>query len=544
MTRKLLLGVLALFLCQSLFAGKVTEQEALQKAQQFMQGKTFQKKSLRRAQQNVSMDGAFYIFNAEGNGGFVIVSADDRTEAILAYADQGYFDTSAMPENVRKWLEGYAEQIKALGNSEVKSVPRRTSKEAVAPLLTCRWNQGSPYNYLCPIDGKSTSVTGCVATAMAQVMYYHQWPQDATAVIPAYKTREKGFEMPELPATVFKWDKMKDEYVSNETGEAADAVAELMLYCGQAVEMDYTSSGSGANVSAATMIYYFGYSKTAKDVSRRNYSTIDWENMIYNEVFNHRPVLYSGFNVSSGHEFVIDGYDGNGLFHVNWGWGGSSDGYFLLSVLNPDGRGIGGGSSSDGYSSGQDAIIGLQPDHGEEAVLPMIYCDLYPSGNKEYTRMSSDEDFVDVYIQTYGLYHWSRMDEDIMVDHSWVLYRNGEPVQVLDVQNEVTVSYGTYSSVSAKVTFGAGLDDGTYEIRSRVRKTGTEDWENTYISNPWVFVISGNTATLMRAEEIADPIVFNSFTINGTQKTGRNLTLLVNITNNGFDHEIPLYVWL
>ena len=545
MTRKLLLGVLALFLCQSLFAGKVTEQEALQKAQQFMQGKTFQKKSLRRAQQNVSMDGAFYIFNAEGNGGFVIVSADDRTEAILAYADQGYFDTSAMPENVRKWLEGYAEQIKALGNSEVKSVPRRTEKAAVEPLITCHWNQGSPYNLRCPDDEEGTSVTGCVATAMAQVMYYHQWPQEATAVIPAYKTWEKGLDMPELPAIVFKWDKMKDEYKYDETGEAAEAVAELMLYCGQAVEMDYTSSGSAANVSAATMIYYFGYSKTAKDVSRRNYTTLDWENMIYNEVYNCRPVLYGGSSTSGGHEFVIDGYDGNGFFHVNWGWGSYCDGYFLLSVLNPNGRGIGGGSSSDGYSIGQDAVIGLQPDHGEEAVLPLIYYDLEMDETTQFTRTSLDEDFTNISILGW-LYQWS--GEDIInVDHSWALYLNGEQVQVLDVKEGVSIKAGGYgSSVCTTVNFGAGLDDGTYELRSMVRKPGTEEWENSYLgwTSSLAIVINGNTATLMWASDILDAIQINDVTMKGVKKVGRDMTVLINLTNNGFNHEIPLYLWI
>ena len=169
MFKKLFCGVVALFLCQTLFAGKVTEQEALQKAQQFLRGKSFQQKNLRRAPQHGNTDNPFYIFNADNHGGFVIVSADDRTEAILAYAEQGCFETAALPENIREWLAGYAEQIKALGTSEEKSVPRRADKVAVAPLLTCQWNQGSPYNYWCPMDGDYRSVTGCVATATLSI---------------------------------------------------------------------------------------------------------------------------------------------------------------------------------------------------------------------------------------------------------------------------------------------------------------------------------------------------------------------------------------
>lgn len=543
MTRKLLLSVLALFLCHSLFAGKVTEQEALQKAQQFMQGKSFQKKNLRRAPQNTEADGAFYIFNAEDNGGFVIVSADDRTEAILAYADRGSFNTTAMPENIRVWLKSYAEQINTLGSAEINHVPRRADKAAVAPLVTSQWNQGSPYNVWCPEDGEDRSVTGCVATAMAQVMYYHKWPQDATASIPAYTTRTREFALDALPATVFKWEKMKDIYSYNETGEAVEAMAELMRYCGQAVEMDYTSSGSGANVSAYTMTHYFGYSKTAKDVSRRNYTTLDWENMIYNEIAHSRPVLYDGFNASGGHEFVIDGYDGKGLFHVNWGWGGSCDGYFLLSILNPDGRGIGGGSSSDGYSMGQDAVIGLQPDHGEEAALPMVYCYINQYDNNEFTRTSADEDFVDVPIWAW-LYQWD--DDQLILDHSWGLYLNGEQIKMLDIKHDIEITGDGYGSdVSTMVSFGAGLSDGTYEIRSKVCKPGTEEWENSYLWTPTlVVVISGNTATLMFADELPDVIHINSVTMEGAKKVGRDMTVLVNMTNNGFDHEIPLYLWV
>ena len=539
MFKKLFCGVVALFLCQTLFAGKVTEQEALQKAQQFLRGKSFQQKNLRRAPQHGNTDNPFYIFNADNHGGFVIVSADDRTEAILAYAEQGCFETAALPENIREWLAGYAEQIKALGTSEEKSVPRRADKVAVAPLLTCQWNQGSPYNYWCPMDGDYRSVTGCVATAMAQVMYYHKWPQEAVSALQGYTTYSNQIVLDDLPSTTFSWAEMKDQYDYNETGVAAEAVAELMRYCGQAVQMDYTSSGSGANVSAATMINFFGYSKTAKDVSHRSYGNMDWENLIYNEVYNHRPVLYAGFNNSGGHQFVIDGYDGKGLFHVNWGWGGSCDGYFVLSVLNPDGRGIGGGSSSDGYSMGQDAVIGLQPDHGEEAVLPTINCYINLYGKRNFTRTSSDKDF-EIPVSAW-LYLWNNGEQSL--DHAWVLYHKEEPIQILDVISNKVIGNDNDNSVSADLSFGASLSDGTYEIRSRVRKAGTEEWENCNLWSPaLVVVISGNTANLMMSDELTDQLQFNSITMEGVRKMGREMTLLLNLTNNGFDHEVPLYL--
>ena len=189
------------------FAGEVTEQEALQKAQQFMKGKHFTQKNLRRA---AAIGGkSFYVFNAEKNGGFVIVSADDRTEAILGYADQGTLDANQLPENAKKWLEGYELQIRALGNSPHKyNSQRRVIGDPVPPLITAHWGQGAPYNNMCPLDGENKSVTGCVATAMAQVMYYHKWPTAKVGPFPAYTTSTKGIEVEEIPETTFKWDKM------------------------------------------------------------------------------------------------------------------------------------------------------------------------------------------------------------------------------------------------------------------------------------------------------------------------------------------------
>ena len=541
--RRLLLFITFLVSLVS-FAGEVTEQEALWKAQQFMKGKQFKQKNLRRASA-IGGPKSFYVFNADNNGGFVIVSADDRTEAILGYADQGTLDPNQLPENARKWLEGYAEQIKSLGYNTEKTASRRVLGSPVPPLITAHWNQGSPYNNMCPLDGEDRSVTGCVATAMAQVMYYHKWPTATVGPIPEYETSTKQIPVEELPATTFKWDKMKNEYDYDETGEAADAVAELMRYCGQAVQMDYKSSSSGAWVSAERMINIFGYSKTAKDVSRRDYTTTQWEQMMYNELKNRRPVLYSGASGTGGHQFVIDGYDDKGLFHVNWGWGGSSDGYFVLSILNPSGRGIGGGTSSNGYTIGQDAIIMLQQDHGEEAEpeeQEKVYCDLTIE-TSEFTRSSSNEDFsVDL---KGSLHYWG--DDDIIVDYAWALYQNGEQVKMFDIQENVKIrTGGYYAYVNQTVTFGKDLTDGTYEIRQLYRLSGTTEWKRSIPgwTSIMAAVIKGNTVTLMFADEIPDIVHVNSGTLTGDKKVGRPMKATLNWTNNGIDNETRFYLWL
>lgn len=246
MMKRVILSLIVLLVCLSVRAGKVTPEEALQKAQQVLQGRNLRlsiKRFVPRNAQQASQP--FYVFNAEGQQGFVIVSADDRTVAILGYSHSGNLDTDNLPDNLREWLEGYAhelEWLQAQENYQPATQQVQHPSDVVSPLLTCQWNQSEPYNLMCPMDGNSHSATGCVATAMAQVMYYHRWPQDPTTSIPSYTTRTRQISMPELPPTTFNWSQMKDTYSTNETGAAADAVAEPMLYCGQSVKMDYTAS--------------------------------------------------------------------------------------------------------------------------------------------------------------------------------------------------------------------------------------------------------------------------------------------------------------
>lgn len=539
--KRLLVAFFTVLVSIAILAGNVTEQQALTIARQFMQGKSFQQKQVRRAA--AVGDNQFYVFNAEGQNGFVIVSADDRTTPVLGYADKGSLEMNKLPVNARRWLEGYAEEIKALGEDvQANTHPRRVIGAPVAPLLTCHWDQGAPYNLQCPIDGKYNSVTGCVATAMAQVMYYHKWPQSATTAIPAYTTSTKKLNLSELPATTFKWDQMKDSYSYDETGAAADAVAELMRYCGQAVRMDYTSNESGASVGAAHLINYFGYSKTAQDMNRSYYTTTEWEAMIYKELSNARPVLYSGNSGSGGHQFVIDGYDNKGLFHVNWGWGGYADGHFVLSVLNPDGRGIGGGSSSNGYTRWQDAIIGVQPDHGEPAAKPDIFF-MSQYDTYQFTRSGSTQDFKDVAV-TGWIGFWG--EGSVTVDHAWALYKGNNFLKILDTKADITINEGYFSYAGGNLSFGANLDNGIYELRELYRYPGETEWKKCGLYNDNILLaeISGNNLTLKYSSDIEKAIKINEVTVNGVKKTGRNMSAVINWTNNGYVNENPFYVWL
>ena len=206
--------------------------------------------------------------------------------------------------------------------------------------------------------------TGCVATALAQLMHYWQWPKTCPA-LDGYVTATNGFKMKALPATIFKWDKIRTSYLEAETGEAADAVAELMRYCGQAVHMDYRYREAGASLRGKEWVELFDFSQAAQCIQRDSYSQKEWEHIVYDELSNGHPVLYSGTD-EEGHQFIIDGYDGQGLFHINWGWG-EYDGYFVLSVADPYRRG-----DDSGYRYDQEAWIGVQPAHGSVVASPYV----------------------------------------------------------------------------------------------------------------------------------------------------------------------------
>ena len=332
-----------------------------------------------------------YIFNIGKDEGFVVVSGDDRTEPILGYADSGTFDEEQLPDNARAWLEAYGEEIDALNLLPLTSyLLPLTSNLPIRPMLPTLWAQREPYNLFCPEGTPS----GCVATAMAQVMCYYQWPQGETTAIPAYGQFES------LPPTTFRWDLMLPGYGGNETQQQREAVAQLMQYCGRAVEMKYTTSTSTAfeRLIPVAMHRYFGYDASVLKVERSDYRPLQWDSLIYSELAQGRPVILAGQKTSSGgHEFVCDGYDGQGLYHINWGWGGTSNGFYRLSVLNPTQVGTGAGTGRGGYALQQTAVIGIQPDRGNTSGITdrrLTVEDLRVMGPVQLTRTSLNNYFT------------------------------------------------------------------------------------------------------------------------------------------------------
>lgn len=483
----------------------------------------------------------FYAFNIGRNDGFVIVSGDDRTPQILGYAKGGQYDEAALPEHMRAWLQGYADQIEYLRQTGAKyEAPRLLSQRAaLTPLLKSTWDQGAPYNNKCPLKPSSSerTVTGCVATALAQVINYYRYPSQTLAPIPAYTTSTLKINMPEIPQTTIDWTNMRNSYAGSSTTAQKNAVATLMLLCGQAVMMDYDVSSAGGSGTALAydvkaLQKYFGYDKTVRALSRNAFSTADWESMIYDELAAGRPVLYSGASTGGGHAFVVDGYDGNGLFHINWGWGGYDDSFFLLSVLNPyNNESIGSSSSGDGFSFGQEAIVGIQ--YGTTDVFPELLTvyGIENKGKTQYTRSGSSANFTGVKIKTTA-YNMSGDTHQMLLNLA--LYdANNEFIGNLSEGvsfGDLDFLYGgayTFSDIS----FGANLADGDYYIVPVGASESSEYWEPCWRSNVYSIkaTISGNTLTL------TEPTIQLSATIAATGSTKPNTTvpLLANVTNNG-----------
>lgn len=363
--------------------------------------------------------------------------------------------------------------------------------------------------------------------------------------------------MNELPETTFKWDQMKATYDGKETDASAEAVAELMRYCGQAVNMDYNIGGSEAALSPCHLAEYFGFRKNVKQVMRYHYSETDWERMIYQELSAEdgpRPVLYSGKSNSGGHQFIVDGYDGNGLFHMNWGWGGMSDGYYVLSLANSDELGAGGGTSKDGYSMIQSAMIGLIPDDGEDE-KPQFYAGFYKENLEQdvFTRGSASEDFTDVNLP--GSVFFQFNDPYIAAgtysctfELGWGLYQNGIRKKVLGVTDPILSGNNYVEYHEIPFSFGSGLADGKYQFRLLYRLDGSSDWQLCE-NHGLVFVdavISDNKLTLRKSSEseYTSGVKINEVTFSSTDfEVGKPVEVTVNLTNNGDSFQEIISFW-
>ncbi|MDR0756860.1 MAG: thiol protease/hemagglutinin PrtT [Tannerella sp.] len=318
---------------------------------------------------NAAADACYYIFNIDGDGGFIIISGDDRVDDVLGYATQGHFDIDGIPSSFRNWLSLYRSALKNLSEAPEKlsrtgSVPH-TFADAVLfapeikPLLgNMAWGQNVPFNALCPIipETETRAIAGCVATTMAQIMKFHEWPAKGTGS-KSYTSEKHRLRLNvDFSQTSYDWAQMRDTYVDGEfSEEELAAVATLIYHCGVAAEMNYSYvSGASQQIAAFGMKDYFNYASSMQLLDRSFYTSEEWNYILKEELNASRPIFYvGGRDNGTAHAFVCDGYDSNGLFHFNWGWEGSNNGYFNVSVIEP--------WNMSGYNGGQSVIAGIQP---------------------------------------------------------------------------------------------------------------------------------------------------------------------------------------
>ena len=333
-----------------------------------------------------------YLFCTADNNGFIIVAADDIATPILGYSTSNALQGEGLPENLAGWLQHYSDEIAAArangytGDAKTvelwvrygsgAKVQGGKSRKSVQPLIATRWDQGTPYNLKCPYDKNGSnqsvrSVTGCMATAMSQVLKYWEWPikgngnktYTCTTLSENAPTRTitANFD------TLYLWDKMPagGDVVptSGWNAQQKNAVALLIFHCGVSVGMDYRytqSSASSSDIPNA-LRQYFGYTYNISFNRKSAYNEATWKEMLVAEIDARRPVLYrgEGSDGTGGHSFVCDGYDEEGVFHFNWGWSGSGDGYYQLSSLTPTSTGTGAGLGN--YTYDQGAVFGIMP---------------------------------------------------------------------------------------------------------------------------------------------------------------------------------------
>lgn len=391
---RLLLFAGSLLIPMVVMAGPRSFQQAkaIAEKQAALLGVTIDQKAMTKARKQGSKgeitlsQESYYVFPNANSKGFTIVSGDDRLPEIVGYSSQGSYDENNLPEGFVSFMKAYqnlynkvnlgdAEALKNLAEIKAWRNKKNASVEtssAVAPLLgNIEWDQTSPYNNMCPrYDSVHVAATGCVATAMAQVMAYYKYPKQLKADIPGYVNRWNGIPM-EIPTItreegVYDWDNMLPKYnkEANATQQQKDAVAKLMYHCGAAVRMSYGPE-SGAAVSSSKLAKYFGYdADLMMDLSRSSFTLDKWMQIIDTELAAGRPVLYGGQSSDNGHQFICDGKDENGLYHINWGWSGNQNAYFDLSILNPEKGGTGSGSAADGFNRYCTMTIGIAPDNG------------------------------------------------------------------------------------------------------------------------------------------------------------------------------------
>ena len=473
-----IIGLLGIALALS--AGVRTPQEALTIASQFTTPQGASRMRARASEaSSVIADSAAAYYAVNTRGGFVLVGADDRLPEVLGYSDQASFDPDNLSPEFRYWMQCYEEELSQITNPLSPPLRGGWGGVSVSPLLSSTWNQSSPYNDLAPLYNETGGrcVTGCVATAMAQVMYYHKHPEIGTGShsylwVCTNPVGKSATLSANFGQTVYNWSSMLDTYKSY-TPQQGAAVATLMYHCGVSIEMGYgQSSGAYTEKVPVALNTYFGYDPNYQRIRKDMYPADSLNRIIAAELQANRPVLVSGSNDEGGHAFVCDGCDNKGYFHINWGWGGSNDGYYLLTALNP-GKSQGIGGTTKGYNKGTSFFIGLQPaKSGTPKAIPQMATTSFSVSSETFTRSTAFSASI-AKLQNYGLNNFSG-------SYGVALYDEDETqlIAVLKQVDNYSLNAGYYRTSEAtlsNIKIPNTVPAGTYHLCC-VYKNADYDW--------------------------------------------------------------------
>lgn len=470
----------------ALFANgkQISQNAALSAARKYSRtGQVAPAKNLRSDKTN---NAPYYAFNLEQ--GYVIVSGDDEMTELVGYAENGFFDAENVPPQMQLWLDGYAEYVAAVqsGKAKARKILLSDSPSVVVePLVTTKWNQDAPFNNFAPEytdDNNNTQrcATGCAATAMAQIMKFHNWPEQGVGHY-SYEHQSFGTISSNFSEHVYDWTNMIDRYNNGEySSEQADAVALLMKDCGVSLNMNY-GPVSGASIYSYYPAFknYFRYS--SRTVNRSGCETAEFTKIITDELQEGRPIIYCGTGEDGGHAFVVDGYDTNYFLHVNWGWGGYSDGYFDMNYMDPTGLGIGGGSGAFKWNQGivlaRPLKDGVEPYEFIQQLCFVPYDDVKGGIFCEQEMPANKGDDVTILLRNTANLSGESFFGSLNVgvfDDSGALVTMGNEERIENNNGELLeFQSGSLYSVDLPMTLNtAGIADGNYIVRAMSKADG------------------------------------------------------------------------
>lgn len=470
----------------ALFANgkQISQNAALSAARKYSRiGQVAPAKNLRSDKTN---NAPYYAFNLEQ--GYVIVSGDDEMTELVGYAENGFFDAENVPPQMQLWLDGYAEYVAAVqsGKAKARKILLSDSPSVVVePLVTTKWNQDAPFNNFAPEytdDNNNTQrcATGCAATAMAQIMKFHNWPEQGVGHY-SYEHQSFGTISSNFSEHVYDWTNMIDRYNNGEySSEQADAVALLMKDCGVSLNMNY-GPVSGASIYSYTPAFknYFRYS--SRTVNRSGCETAEFTKIITDELQEGRPIIYCGTGEDGGHAFVVDGYDTNYFLHVNWGWGGYNDGYFDMNYMDPAGLGIGGGSGAFKWNQGivlaRPLKDGVEPYEFIQQLCFVLFNDVQGGIFCEQEMPANKGDDVTILLRNTANLSGESFFGSLNVgvfDDSGALVTMGNEERLENNNGELLeFQSGRLYSVDLPMTLNtAGIADGNYIVRAMSKANG------------------------------------------------------------------------